>query len=139
MYNMLKLFDNCAFFAVLASFLLLFCLIHLSVQFLSHSVQLPSSLASSLFYPAGVKRFDIFDIYQAFILPFHKALAASSLPNTHSFCPPVSLSAVPHPVLLIIGRTLGVGVVAFFLQSKALCSNIHILIHHPVTISTLMQ
>ena len=32
-------FDNCAFFAALASFLLQFCLIHLSLLVLSHSVQ----------------------------------------------------------------------------------------------------
>ena len=69
-------------------------------------------------------------IYQTFILPFHKAQQPPSLVLS------VSLSMVPHPVVLIWGLSLRVGdVYVFFLQSIFLQLDIH----HPVTNSTLMQ
>ena len=62
--------------------------------------------------------FNIFYIYQAFILLFHKALHPPSL----SFCLS-SLYVVLHPVFLISGISLWFGEVdVFFLQSKVVCS-----------------
>ena len=62
--------------------------------------------------------FNIFYIYQALCTFLIK----------HSFCPPVSLSVVPHPVFLISGLSLRFGDVdVFFLQSNILCSYTHLL------------
>ena len=69
--------------------------------------------------------FNIFYIYQAFILLFHESLHPPS-PFSLPLCPSVclsSLSLVPHPVFLIRGISLRFGDIdVFFLQSKVLCS-----------------
>ena len=96
--------------------------------------------------------FNIFYIYQAFILRFHKALHPPSL--FLSFCPPslhlslslslslsisLSLSVVPHPVFLISGLSLPCGLEMLVLSScnPKFFAVRHI--HYPVTVSTLMQ
>ena len=82
--------------------------------------------------------FNIFYIYQAFILLFHKALHPSSLflsLSVHmSLSLSLSLSVVPHPVFLISGISLQFGYVnVIFLQSKVIAVR-HI--HYPLNSSS---
>ena len=88
--------------------------------------------------------FNIFYIYQAFLLLFHKALHPPSFflsLSVHLFVS-LSLSVVPHPVFVISGLSLRFGDVdVYFSHSKVICSLDTFTIQptHPVTISTLMQ
>ena len=74
---------------------------------------------SMMFTPFACS-FNIFYIYQAFILLFHKALHPPAL--FLSLSVHLSLSVVPHPMFLLSGLSLRFGDVdVFFLQSKVLC------------------
>ena len=85
-------------------------MLHFTVQWCL-SAQMATAFACS---------FNIFYIYQAFILFFHKALHPPSL--FLSLSVHLSLSVVPHPVFPISGFSLRFGDVdVFFLQSKVIC------------------
>ena len=67
--------------------------------------------------------YNIFYIYQAIILLFHKAMHPPSLFLSLSVHLSLFLYVLPHPIFLISCLSLRFGGVdVFFLQSKVLCS-----------------